>query len=150
MGLRLVSTLCCPHTFRHCRSEMNHLATYILSCSKSEGCHYRHAAVNDIMYRILALAHILSRLKPSHLNHSDGKRPDGVIMTPWKNCKLLVWDATCPDTLDHPTVAMPPAVLGQWLPQLRLGRRISIPICCLATFLLPWLLSLCDPWEGRS
>ena len=28
----------------------------------------------------------------------DGKRPDGISMVPWRNGKLLVWDATCPDT----------------------------------------------------
>ena len=29
--------------------------------------------------------------------------------------------------LPHPTVAMPPAVLGQWLPWLRRGRHLSPP-----------------------
>ena len=33
------------------------------------------------------------------LLHSDGKRPDGVTMVPWKQGKPLVCDATCPDTL---------------------------------------------------
>ena len=28
----------------------------------------------------------------------DGKRPDGVTLAPWKSGRLLVWDATCPDT----------------------------------------------------
>ena len=58
-----------------------------------------HAAVNDILYRTLASAHIPSRLEHSDLNHSGGKRPDGVTMILWKNGRLLVWDATCPDTL---------------------------------------------------
>ena len=30
---------------------------------------------------------------------SDGKRPDGVTLAPWKSGQLLDWDATCPDTL---------------------------------------------------
>ena len=28
-----------------------------------------------------------------------GKRPDGVTLAPWKSGYLLVWDATCVDTL---------------------------------------------------
>lgn len=42
---------------------------------------------------------VLSCLEPSGLVRSDGKRPDGVTMVPWKYGKPLVWDATCPDTL---------------------------------------------------
>ena len=32
------------------------------------------------------------------LSRSDGKRPDGVSIVPWKNDRVLVWDVTCPDT----------------------------------------------------
>ena len=32
------------------------------------------------------------------LSHSDGKRPDRVTLVPWKSGRLLVWNATCPDT----------------------------------------------------
>ena len=32
------------------------------------------------------------------LYRSDGKRPDGCSILPWKSGKVLVWDATCPDT----------------------------------------------------
>ena len=44
-------------------------------------------------------AQIPSRLEPSGLVRSDGKRPDGVTLVPWKNGKSLIWDATCSDTL---------------------------------------------------
>ena len=46
----------------------------------------------------LSTAKIPSRLEPSGLYRSDGKRPDGASVVPWKSGKLLVWDATCPDT----------------------------------------------------
>ena len=46
----------------------------------------------------MAPAHVPSRLEPSGLYCSDGKRPDGVSIVPWKCGQLLVWDATCPDT----------------------------------------------------
>ena len=28
----------------------------------------------------------------------DGKRPDGATVMPWKGGRVLVWDATCPNT----------------------------------------------------
>ena len=77
---------------------MNHLGTHGLSCVRSEGRHYRHATVNDIVHRALTAAHIPSRLEPSGIFRSDGKCPDGITVVPWKSGRLLVWDATCPDT----------------------------------------------------
>ena len=98
VGLRLGTTHCRPHACHHCGAEMNHLGTHDLSCVRSEGRHHRHAALNDIVHRALTAAHITSRLEPSGIFRSDGKRPDGITVVPWKGGRLLVWDATCPDT----------------------------------------------------
>ena len=98
VGLRLGTTLCRPHDCFHCGAEVNHLGTHGLSCVRSEGLHNRHAALNDIVHRALTAAHIPSRLEPSGIFRSDGKRPDGITLVPWKSGRLLVWDATCPDT----------------------------------------------------
>ena len=98
IGLRLGSSLCRPHVCAHCGAEVDSLATHCLSCRWSEGRHHRHAALNDILHRALTSAHVPSRLEPSGLCCSDGKRPDGITVVPWNNGKLLVWDATCPDT----------------------------------------------------
>ena len=38
-------------------------------------------------------------LEPTGLYRSDGNRPDGATVVPWKGGKVLVWDATFPDTL---------------------------------------------------
>lgn len=38
-------------------------------------------------------------MEPSGLYRSDGKCPDGASAVPWKQGKILVWDATCADTL---------------------------------------------------
>ena len=86
------------HLCRHCRQEVNELATHVLSCIKSEGHHPRHAAINSIIQRSLAAAQILSTLEPTGLIGSDGQCPDGVTIAPWKSGWPLVWDATCPDT----------------------------------------------------
>ena len=59
----------------------------------------RHAAINDIIKRSLDAVKIPNHLEPTGLYLSDGKRPDGTTIVPWKGGKVLVWDATCPDTL---------------------------------------------------
>jgi len=38
-------------------------------------------------------------LEPTSLSRSDGKRPDGLTIMPWKHGRCMVWDVTCPDTL---------------------------------------------------
>ena len=98
VGLRLGTPLCRPHECSHCGSEVDRLGTHGLSCRWSEGRHPRHAAVNDITHRSLSSANIPSRLEPSGLYRSDGKQPDGCSILPWSCGKVLVRDATCPDT----------------------------------------------------
>ena len=107
VGLRLGTPLCRPFSCCHCGCEVSHLATHGLSCRWSEGRHPRHAAINDIIQRTLTAAGVPSRLEPSGLYRSDGKRPDGISIVPWQSGKVLVWDATCPDTFvpSHVTVA---------------------------------------------
>ena len=38
-------------------------------------------------------------LEPHGLYRTDGKRPNGVTMTPWEMGKQLVWDVTVVDAL---------------------------------------------------
>ena len=97
VGLRLGAPTCGPHQCRHCSVEVDVFGRHSLSCKKSEGRHFRHSALNDIVKRGLSAAHI-PRLEPTGLLRSDGKRPDGVTLAPWSSGCLLVWDATCPDT----------------------------------------------------
>ena len=78
---------------------MDDLGTHGLSCRFSKGRHPRHGAVNDVVKRSLEAAKIPSHLEPTDIYRSDGKRPDGASIVPWKGGRVLVWDATCPDTL---------------------------------------------------
>ena len=97
VGLRLGVPLCQPHRCCHCGAEVDEFARHGLSCVKNEGRHFCHAAINGIVQRALSSAQIPSRLEPSGLSRSDGKRPDGITIAPWKEGRSLVWDATCPD-----------------------------------------------------
>ena len=51
--------------------------------------------------------------EPSGLLRTDGKRPDGVTLLPWKQGKCATWDVTVSDTLAqsyvHETVQTPGA-----------------------------------------
>ena len=98
-GLRLGVAICHPHQCCSCGADVDSLGTHGLSCRSSSGRHCRHAAVNDIMKRSLDSVKIPSHLEPSGLYLSDGRRPDGASIVLWKEWRVLVWDATCPDTL---------------------------------------------------
>ena len=100
VGLHPGLPLCRPHQCLQCGSEVDQLGTHGLSCRYSQGRHSRHAAVNDLVKRSLDAAQIPSHLKPVGLYRSDGKRPDGASVLPWRGGKILIWDATCicPDT----------------------------------------------------
>ena len=79
-GLRLGSPLCRPHTCQHCGSDVNRSTVHGLSCRWSEGRHFRHSSLNDIVRRALSSARIPSRLEPSGISRSDGKRPDCITL----------------------------------------------------------------------
>ena len=99
VGLRLGLPLCRPHCCSNCGSAVDNLGTHGLSCRFSKGRHSRHAALNDIIKRSLESTKVPCHLEPTGLYRSDGKRSDGASVVPWRGGKVLVWDATCVDTL---------------------------------------------------
>ena len=106
IGLRLVAPLCLPHICHHCGAEVDNLGTHGLSCRNSQGCHPRHPSINSLIQRYLSAAGIQTHLEPTGLCRSDGKRPDGASIMPWSCGRVLVWDATCPDTLAPSHIAL--------------------------------------------
>ena len=98
MGLRLGATICYPHECHLCGARVDSRGTHGLHCQKSLRRHPRHMAINDIIKRSLASAKVSAHLEPAGICRSDGKRPDGATIMPWKSGRVLVWDATCPDT----------------------------------------------------
>ena len=55
-----------------------------LSCRYSKGRHLRHTTLNEEIKRAFGTAKIPSHLEPSGLYRTDGKRPDGVSIVPWR------------------------------------------------------------------
>ena len=97
-GLRLGVPICQPHKCQLCGSPVDRQGTHGLHCRKSLGRHPRHSAINDLIKRSLGSAKIPAHLEPAGICRSDGKRPDGATVLPWRSGRILVWDATCPDT----------------------------------------------------
>jgi len=126
VGLRLGSPLCHAHTCHHCGVHIDGTATHGLSYKWSEAHRQHHAAVNDIIHCTMSAAHLPSRLEPTGLSCSNGKRPNGVSLVPWRSGRLLVWDATCPDIChSHLPSVTPPESQGQWQPWLSGASRRS-------------------------
>ena len=132
VGLRLGVPLCHSHQCCLCGQEVDELATHGLSCAKSPGRHSRHAAINSIIKRSLATAQIPSTLEPVGLCRSDGKRPDGVTIAPWRGGRTLVWDATCPDTYASSYVAQATSRAGA-VAELAERRKKDKYACIAAT-----------------
>ena len=59
----------------------------------------RHDQINNLLKRALVQAKIPAINEPSNLSRQDGKRPDGLTLTTWKNGKCLIWDTTVADTV---------------------------------------------------
>lgn len=98
VSLRLGIPVCVPHTCV-CGAQVDKLGQHGLCCKKSAGRYARHAMVNDLIKRALITCKIPSLLEPTGCNRSDGKKPDGLTLVPWRNGKPMVWDFTCADTL---------------------------------------------------
>ena len=121
-GLRLGMPLCQPHACQQCGTPVDCLGTHGFHCRKSVGRHPRHSAINDLVKRSLGSAKITARLEPAGISRSDGKRPDGATVLPWRSGRILVWDATCPDTFAPSHLDLNAGEQGQWLIRRKQGR----------------------------
>ena len=74
VGLRLGSLVVGEHTCT-CGVQVQPTGAHCLSCRRSAGRRPRHAALNDVLSRILKKANIPSVLEPPGLSRTDGKRP---------------------------------------------------------------------------
>ena len=111
VGLRLGAAICTEHTCI-CGQQVDKYGHHGLACKKSRGRFARHSSLNDAIQRSLGSAHITSVLEPVGLDRGDGKRPDGLTISPWRFGKALVWDVTVVDTLAQSYVAATSQLAG--------------------------------------
>ena len=98
VGLRLGANLCEPHSCV-CGQWVTALGHHGLSCSRGFSRFARHGVINDVVFRSLTKAGYPAIKEPPGLFRSDGKKPDGLTLIPWRSGRCLVWDATVTDTL---------------------------------------------------
>ena len=92
VGLHLGAPVCGLHHCQHCSAEVNALGRHGLSYRQSVGRHFQHAAaLNEIVNWDLIAAHVPSRLEPTGLLSTGGKRPDGVTL----HGTLAGWSLAC-------------------------------------------------------
>jgi hypothetical protein len=97
VGLRLGAEVCQPHTCT-CGNIADALGTHALSCKRSSGKFVRHNSLNELIYRALIRANIPASKEPLGLSRTDGKRPDGSTLIPWREGRCLLWDVTVANT----------------------------------------------------
>lgn len=71
-------------------TPVDQLGLHGLSCLRSAGRRIRHSSINDVILRSLISAEVPSVREPSSCCRSDGKRPDGMTLIPWKRGKSLL------------------------------------------------------------
>lgn len=98
VGFRLGVKVCEPHNCP-CGSVVDGSGSHALSCKTNTGKTLRHTCLNDVIARALTRAGVPSTKEPAGLSRSDGKRPDGITLLPWKSGKAVIWDVTVADTL---------------------------------------------------
>ena len=59
----------------------------------------RHDHVNKIFSHAFSTAGHPNIIQPPGISRDDGKKPDGMTLTPWSHGKSLLWDVTIRDTL---------------------------------------------------
>lgn len=97
VGLRLGCGVCEPHVCI-CGTHVDASGLHGLSCVRCAGRRPRHHAINEIIRRAFVSAEVPCVLEPPGLSRSDGKRPDGLTLIPWRKGRCLIWDATCVST----------------------------------------------------
>lgn len=82
--------LCSRHQCSSCGSDVGELGIHGLTFRFSKGCHSRHAAALNVMIkRVWESAKVPCLLEPIGLSRSDGKRPDRVLLVPWRHMKSV-------------------------------------------------------------
>ncbi len=145
VGLRLGLSICHPHTCV-CGQLVDRYGRHGLACKKSSGRKARHETINDLIKRALATCGVPALREPTGCNRSDGKRPDGLTLIPWKRGKPLIWDFTSADTTCKSYIKLTCRKSGSAAKQ-RENAKVSKYQCLADNFVFyPMSIETMGPW----
>ena len=116
VGFRLCCITCQPCI---CGAMVDARRLYGLSCRKGGPRHTRYSQLNDLIWRAIKRAQILTTKEPIGRSRIDGKRPDGATVISWKREKPLAWDVTIPDTFNEHGTYWRPERLDTYADKMR-------------------------------
>jgi hypothetical protein len=89
-----------------CGATVDRRGLHVFSCKCNPGRAQRHHFINDLIWRAMTIASILSVKEPHGITRSDGKRPDSLRMIPWSQGRSATWDVTVTDTVAASYIAI--------------------------------------------
>jgi len=128
VGLRLGAELCQPFTCS-CDKVVDAYGSHPLSCIHNPGRSQRHHFINDIIWRSLSRAGCPSIKEPQGLSRTDGKRPDGLTLIPWREGRCLTWDVTVTHTVAPSYLSIAsssPAAVAEAAAQRKIDKYVEI------------------------
>lgn len=146
MALRLGAEMC--HEYNCvCGVLVDNYGRHGLCCRKSYGKYLLHRDLNNIIHRTLQSANIPASLEPVGLFRDDGKRLDGMTLTPWSKGSCLVWDATCVDTLAASYINMTKVKAGRAAEQAALKKHNLCKAVKQRNYtIVPFAVESLGPW----
>ena len=137
-----------PHQCQ-CGSLVSSTGVHSFVCKKAPGRTARHHALNDLIARTLVSASIPVTKEPNDLSRSDGKRPDGLTLVPWKEGKPLPWDATVVCTVADSYVSGSAREAGTAVKTAAQRKEASMRLCKGPIFSSQLLWSRWGLWKKR-
>ncbi|CAH2238325.1 jg17482 [Pararge aegeria aegeria] len=97
-------------------------------------------------------AHVPAVLEPIGLARSDGKRPDGMTLIPWRLGRSLLWDATCVDTLAASHIQATSSMVGAAASSVEQAKRRKYENLDSSLIFVPFGVETLGPWgpEARA
>ena len=109
-----------------------------------------HSQLNDLMWRAVKRAQIPATKEPIGLSRSDGKRPDGASLIPWKRGKPLAWHVTVPDTYAASHIGETPENAGAASNKAATNEIAKYNSLITTHYFIPIAIETAGPWNTEA